>query len=195
MRRDLEVLFISKVRVGLLKVFFTHPDVPYFLRELVRVTREEINSVRRELLKFADIGLVTTETKGVKIYYTLNPSYTLYPELMRLVFKSFGLGAELIRSSKVIGNIKYAFLTSTYTRGIKRADQDVDLVIVGEINMKELEEAIKRAEKEDSKPVNYTVLKPFEFDTRRKRKDPFILSSILGSKVMLIGDEDEMVIE
>ena len=71
----------------------------------------------------------------------------------------------------------------------------MDLVIVGEVNMKELEEAIKRAEKEDSKPVNYTVLKPFEFDTRRKRKDPFILSSILGSKVMLIGDEDEMVIE
>lgn len=195
MRKDLEYLFVSKVRVGVLKTMFLHQDVPYFLREMVRQTREEINSVRRELLRMSETGLVKAETKGNKIYYTLNPNYVYFKELMGFVFKSFGLGSEIIRNEKNIGNIKYCFLTCAYTRGIRNSPEDVDLVIIGDIDMKKLEESIKRAEKEDTKQINYTVLKPFEFEIRLKRKDPFIIQTLLCSKVMLVGDEDEMVVE
>ncbi|MEI6886829.1 MAG: hypothetical protein WCK31_01170 [bacterium] len=195
MRKDLEYLFISKVRIGVLKLFLTHQDVPYFLREVVRQIREEVNAVRRELIRLEEIGFVKAEPKGNKIYYTVNTSYTYYPELVRIIFKSFGLGAEIIRNDKNIGNIKYCFLTSSYTRGIKNSESDVDLIIVGDVDMPTLDESIKRSEKDSEKLVNYTVLKPFEFEIRKKRKDPFILQALLGSKVMLIGDEDEMIVE
>ena len=129
MRKDLEYLFISKVRIGVLKLFLTHQDVPYFLREVVRQIREEVNAVRRELLRLEEIGFVKSEPKGNKIYYTVNTNYTYYPELVRIIYKSFGLGAEIIRSDKNIGNIKYCFLTSSYTRGIKNSESDVDLIV------------------------------------------------------------------
>ena len=61
--------------------------------------------------------------------------------------------------------------------------------------MPKLDESIQRTEKDTERQVNYTVLKPFEFEIRKKRKDPFIIQALLGSKVMLIGDEDEMIVE
>ena len=44
-----------------------------------------------------------------------------------------------------------------------------------------------------SKEINYTVMSREEFDFRKKRRDPFLTGILAGSRVMIIGDDEELV--
>ncbi|MBU0976551.1 MAG: hypothetical protein ABIE03_03750 [Patescibacteria group bacterium] len=196
--RDLKTavryLFISKVRIKVLRLFFLHPDVPYHIRGVVREVGEEINAVRRELLRLEHIRLLKSERKGNRLYFTLIDTFPFFDELLSIVYKTYGLGGEIIRCQKELGDVKYALLTKSYTKGIKTGMQDIDLLLIGKVNVPALTAAVQRAERQTGREINYTVLKESEFILRKKRRDVFVLGMLSGSKVMLIGDEDELVL-
>ena len=194
LKKAVDYLFISKVRVKILRLFFLHPDVPYHIRGVVREISEEINAVRRELLRLEQIKLLKSERKGNRLYFTLQEDFPFYNELLSIVYKTFGLGGEIIRCQKELGDVKFALLTKAYTKGIKSGMQDIDLFLVGKLNVPALTAAVQRAERQTSREINYTVLKESEFVLRKKRRDAFVISILQGSKVMLIGDEDELVL-
>ena len=56
----LEHLFGSKTRLRLLRLFFTHPETAYFVREMAREVKSQINAVRRELAHLVDAGIIET---------------------------------------------------------------------------------------------------------------------------------------
>lgn len=194
LKKAVDYLFISKVRIKILRLFFLHPDVPYHIRGVVREISEEINAVRRELLRLEQIKLLKSERKGNRLYFTLQEDFPFYNELLSIVYKTFGLGGEIIRCQKELGDVKFALLTKAYTKGIKSGMQDIDLFLVGKLNVSALTAAVQRAERQTSREINYTVLKESEFILRKKRRDAFVISILQGSKVMLIGDEDELVL-
>jgi hypothetical protein len=193
LKKVVEYLFISKVRIKILKLFFLHPDVPYHIRGVVREISEEINAVRRELLRLEYIKLLKSERKGNRLYFTLQDNFPFYNELLSIVYKTFGLGGEIIRCQKELGDIKFGLLTKAYTKGIKMTSSDVDLILVGQVNIPALTAAVQRAERQTGREINYTVLKDSEFILRKKRRDTFVLGMLQGSKVMLIGDEDDLM--
>ena len=57
----------------------------------------------------------------------------------------------------------------------------------------ELALLVREEEKRLATEINYTVMTEEEFDFRKKKRDPFILSILSGSRVMLIGDEESML--
>ena len=61
---NLQDLFVSKVRVKLIQVFLKNPREIYYVRQLVRETKEEINAVRRELARMEIRGLVKKRGPG-----------------------------------------------------------------------------------------------------------------------------------
>jgi hypothetical protein len=194
LKKAVEYLFISKVRIKVIKLFFLHPDVPYHIRGVVREINEEINAVRRELLRLEQIKLLKSERKGNRLYFTLLDSFPFYNELLSLVYKTFGLGGEIIRCQNELGAINFALLTRAYTKGIKTGIHDIDLLLIGKVNVPALTAAVQRAERQTGREINYTVLKDSEFILRKKRRDAFIIGILQGSKVMLIGDEDDLVL-
>jgi hypothetical protein len=194
LKKAVEYLFISKVRIKVVRLFFLHPDVPYHIRGVVREIDEEINAVRRELLRLEQIRLLKSERKGNRLYFTLQTSFPFYDELLSIVYKTYGLGGEIIRCKNELGEIKFALLTKAYTKGIKTDMHDIDLLIIGKVNVPSLTAAVQRAERQTGREINYTALKDSEFILRKKRRDAFILGILQGSKVMLIGDEDELVL-
>jgi len=88
-------LFGSKTRVKLLKFFFANQDQEFFVRELTRLLDEQINSIRRELINLADVGVVGSATKDNKVFYSLNKKSLLYKGLdMMLSVDSDGLEGQ-----------------------------------------------------------------------------------------------------
>ncbi len=77
----IEQLFGSKTRVKLLKLFFSNPNRPFYVREITRKVEEQINSVRRELANLLSIGLITSESANNKLYYEVNQKFTHYAAL------------------------------------------------------------------------------------------------------------------
>ncbi len=190
---SLQDFLISRVRVKLLKIFLEDPAKIYYVRELVRSSSEEINAVRRELLRMETKGMVKKEPRGNRLYYGFKRDYLFYNELLQLVAKSVGLGMEIIKQRNRLGKIKFALLSSRFTRHKPHRDTDVDILIVGEIVLPQLAAIVAHYEKDLAREINYSVMTKEEFEFRKRRRDPFITQILMGSRVMLIGDDEEMV--
>ena len=182
-------LIISKVRVKLLKIFLSKHGEMYYVRELTRQTKEEINAVRRELEHLQSIGLLQSEKRGNRLYYSVKKSYALYPELTALVAKSTGAGKYIIKNRSKLGFVKYAFISMKLVRSISRDPEDIDLMIVGKINMPQISVLVKALEKMYNTEINYSCMTEEEFEYRKSHKDPFIVKVLMQPKVTLIGDE------
>jgi len=187
-------LFISKVRVKLIKIFLSSPQEIFYVRQLVRLIGEEINAVRRELLRLETRGLVKKEPRANRLYYGFVRTYPFYQDLLSLVAKTTGLGADIIKHKNKLGNLKFAMLSGRYVRFMaRRSEEDIDLLLVGEVNMHELNSLVRQAESTREKEINYAPMTLEEFGFRKSRRDPFLLRILMGGRVMLIGDEEEMV--
>jgi len=62
----LEKLFGSKARVKILKLFLIHPQEKYYIRQLSRDLKLQLNSVRRELENLENFGILTSDAKDIK---------------------------------------------------------------------------------------------------------------------------------
>ena len=55
-------LFGSNTRVKILKLFLLHPEEKYYIRQLARDLKLQVNSVRRELENLEEFGLLSSHT-------------------------------------------------------------------------------------------------------------------------------------
>lgn len=186
-------LITSKSRIKLLNVFLSNPEEMLHVRELVRRTRDEINAVRRELSFLEKKGILIREPRANRVYYFLSKNYPFYFDLLRLGSKNIGLGAEVLKNKVKLGKIKYAMFSGRFLRKIKNQPDEVDFLIVGNIVLPELSLLVREEEKRLATEINYTVMTEEEFDFRKKKRDPFIVSILSLSRVMLLGDEEAML--
>jgi len=70
---------------------------------------------------------------------------------------------------------------------------EVDVLVIGEVVLAELEALIKQEEKRLDREIRVAVFVKKEFDFRKTRRDPFIMDVLYGSRVMIIGSEEEFV--
>ena len=190
---SLEDIIISRVRVKILTLFLSHPGSMIHVREIVRRVSEEINAVRRELAHMEKAGMVSKEQRANRLFYTFRKDYPLYFELMELVGKTAGLGWDIIKNRARLGKMKFVMISGRYLRGLqKRSPTDVDLLVVGTVVLPELSQLVKNEEVRREREINYTVMTEEEFSFRKRRRDPFVLSILEGSRVMVVGDEEEL---
>ena len=189
---ELQDFIISKVRVKLLEVFLTNPTEMSYIRELTRKVGEEINAVRRELIHLQGAGMVKSEARGNRIYYTFNKNYGFHTELVSMAGKTTGLGLAISKSAPKLGKLKFAMLSGRFVRQMPRANGAVDLLLIGDLIMPQLTELVKEQEAKLSREINYTVMTEAELSYRKTHSDPFIARILSLSRVMVIGDEEEL---
>jgi len=81
----IDKIITSKTRVKLLKLFLTHIDDRYYLRELERKLDESLSPLRRQLLRLTKMGILLTEEEANLKYYRLNKDFTGMENLRTLV--------------------------------------------------------------------------------------------------------------
>lgn len=190
--KSLEYLLISKVRIKALRYFMLNPDKQIHLRGAVREFQEEINAVRRELTRLEEAKILKSESKGNRKYFELNGNHPFTSELISIFHKAYGLGQELIKNAGKIGEIDFALLTPSYTKGIFMGMQIIDMVMVGNVDMKVIEDIVMKAQVETGREIHYMVLRPSEFLLRKRRKDQLIMDLLLQDNVVLMGNPDEI---
>ncbi len=190
----LEDIVISRVRVKMLTLFLSNPGKIFHVRDIARRINEEINAVRRELAHMENCGMVSKEQRANRLFYIMRKDYPLYFELLQLVAKCSGLGWDIIKHKAKLGKIKFAMMSGRYFRGQQRKNSnDVDLLIVGIVVLPELAQLVKAEEVRQAREINYTVMTEEEFSFRKRRRDPFVADILGGSRMMIIGDEEELV--
>lgn len=190
---DLKDFIVSRVRVKLLETFLSQPNEKYYVRQLTRITDEEINAVRRELQNLEKIGFLKSESRGNRLYYAANKYYDFYSDLLRMVAKTTGLGGAIRKHKARIGKIKFALISGKFVRALERDPSEVDLLLVGDIILPELTKVVSKIEAELEQEINYTAMTLDEFNFRKARRDPFLLNILNQTRVMIIGDEQELL--
>lgn len=189
----LEKIIPSKTRRKILELFFHNPNQVYYLRKIVREINEEVNAVKRELDILAEEKLLLKEKRLNKIYFTLNKNYVFYEEFLRIFAKTHYLSKLIYENLPKIGKIKYIVLSVKFIKNIEIRNDEIYLLFVGVIVIPEVELIIAEAEKKFGRSINYTVMTEEELKFRKKNNDPFIWRFLKESKVMLIGNEDELM--
>lgn len=188
----LQDIITSRVRVKILELFLNSPEEVFYIREATRKVDEEINAVRRELIKLTQASILFCENRGNRQYYGVNKSYLFFPELQQMVLKETGLGKKIRRLRRKLGRLDYVVFTPAFFNRRAKSDE-LDILIVGEVVVPELELLFHEEEKLLGREINFTIFDLNEFKFRKQRRDPFIMEILYGKRLMIIGDEEEFV--
>ena len=150
--------------------FFLNSHSKAHLRGLAEEFGESTNSIRHELNNLSKAGYLVSNGKGNIIEYSANIDHPLYPELKNLVHKYMGVDKIIDNIvNKMIsrlGQLEMAFITGDYAKG--KDSGIVDLVMVGEINSKNLHGYVEKAEGLINRKIRTLVLSSEEFERNRK---------------------------
>lgn len=188
----LEAIMGSKTRVKLLTLFLLNPERKFYVRELVRRTGENINSVRRELQRLEGIGILTSSVEGNMKYYVADRKMPIYEELRGIFLKTEGIGGVLKEELSKLGETKAVLIYGSFAKGEENLKSDIDLMVIGKIDEKNLVKVIRGLEERFCREINYIVLTPGEFEKRRKEGEPFVKNVLKEKRITLIGDIDEI---
>lgn len=185
----LDHLFGSRTRVKLLRLFLTHSDKVFFVRELTRTIGEHINSVRRELGHLEDLGLLKSATKQRKKYYSVDTSFSLYPELRALILKSrLTLEKKFINRLQAVGRIQYLSLMGYF---VDDPNSAIDLFIVGALPKKHLTKLLEEFNSQFGRELRYTIMSTTEYSYRKDVTDKFLFTLLNGPQVIVLDKLNE----
>jgi len=190
---SLKHLLVSQTRLKLINIFFSSPKEIFYVRQLVRLAEEEINSVRRELENLKSAGIVLSEWRGNRLFYWANSGSSLYLDLLVITTKNFGLGYNLSEKISRSGSIKLLLYSYKFISGGEKKPDDIDLIIVGDISVREVEEHIKTEEQKRQQEINYMIMSKTEFQMRRQKRDPFLIDFFLNCPVVVIGSPQDII--
>ncbi len=190
MNNTIEKLFGSRVRAKLLGWFFTHSEESFFVRQLAAIINEDPTNLSREMASLEGLGVLKSKRNGNQKFFQANPDCPFFNELKGLVLKTTGVVGQIRASMNKIGGIGYALIYGSYGRGEEKADSEVDLLIIGDVDLDRLESHLSRLDKRLGREINYVLYSPEEFESKRKAKDGFLMDVLAGDKIMLIGTEN-----
>ena len=158
-------LITSKMRIRILMRLFFNADQQAYLRELVDEFGASPGQVSDELKQLNQAGLLEARKDGRQIYYRANKKHSLFPELQSMVKKAMGMDQILDSIVKRLGHLESAFLIDDYAVG--KDSGLIDLVLVGRIDKKNLDDLVNKTEKYINRKIRTLVLTRSEHDAMK----------------------------
>jgi hypothetical protein len=154
-------LITSQTRIKLLRKFFLNSHTQGHLRGLETEFGESSNSIRIELNRFEEAGLLTSLRDGNKKVYQANRKHPLFSDIHNIIMKETGLDQVIEKVIHRIGNLFAVYLTGDFARG--KDSEVIELILVGEeIDREYLARKVTQAEELVGRKVHYVVLNPSE---------------------------------
>ncbi|MBB6327793.1 DNA-binding transcriptional ArsR family regulator [Algoriphagus iocasae] len=152
----LESLVTSKTRIKLLLKFFAHANSGY-LRSLAKEFDESTNSVRVELNRLTEAGLLVSEEEGKTKLYKANKNHPFFNEITNMVSKFLGLDDLMERIVKRMGEVEKAYIVGDYALGIDSGT--VNMILIGKnLDKKYLEFIKEKTFEKVQRKVEVTIL-------------------------------------
>ncbi len=181
---ELELLFGSKIRPRVLKLFFQNEGEFFDAKEIAKRCQVNINTVKKELDKLKKINLLQKKshkekTKVIagspqsKYFYGLNPKFSLLSELRGLIL------AGPVVPLKDITTIfkKEAGVQLVVISGVllKEEKAPVDILIISKKPKKaKMLKLIKKIESQAGKEIRWALMTVEEFNYRFEINDRFL---------------------
>ncbi len=181
----------SRTRAELFRLLFAFPDAELHVREIQRRTGLNDRAIRQELEKLSRLGLVTPRRDGNRLYYRSRKDHPLYVDIRNLTLKTSGL-ADVLRERLTGPEVQIAFVFGSIANGSENANSDVDMLVIGQITMRELTRLLSGASEQLGREINPHILTPDEYGKRVRTKEHFLSAILSKPKIMIRGTEDDL---
>ena len=188
--RIAEALF-GQTKRRVLALLFGRPESAFYLREVARETGSGTGAVQRELAQLVAAGLVRRSRQGQHVYFSADPASPVFGEMHSLLAKTAGIAdvlraglAELPRKAKIL----VAFIYGSVAAGQHTSASDIDLMVIGRVELADLLPALRPIQDRLGREVNPTIYRPEELAEPRS----FVRRVLDGPKIMLLGTEDDI---
>jgi predicted nucleotidyltransferase len=125
------------------------------------------------------------------VYYRAKAENPLYPEIRNLVLKTSGL-SNVLKAALTDKRIHVAFVFGSIASGEEKAGSDVDLMVIGQLGLRDLSRLLSGIEEKIAREVNPHVLREEEFRKRIRAKEHFVSSIMETPKIFIIGSQREL---
>lgn len=189
---DMQRIFKSKVRRELFRIYFTNPDQEHYLRQLERMLGIPVSMIQRELRSLERAGVFSHHKQGNLVYYSINKEYPLFDEFKSIISKTIGVQGTIRDDLSRLEGLKIAFIYGSFARNEEKADSDIDLFLIGQVDERKLVTEINRLERVLKREINYTLYSAVEFRRKLQRQEGFVVDVMDNPKIFLIGDENAL---
>ena len=190
-KRILENLFDSRARVRLLRFLFRNSDQSFTVKELVDRLQEDRQTVKKEVERFNEIGLLNKMKNGKSSgqeHFVLNGEFQFIHELRGLILKSSPAEKEEITSRlNKIGRIKLAVVAGSFLDWENPQNTPTDLLVVtDDLDRRKFGNFLKYLEAETGGEIRFVVMEKEEFTYRLSMFDRFV-------RVLLEGPHEKLI--
>jgi predicted nucleotidyltransferase len=161
------------------------------LRDLAERLNTDPSNLSKELRRLEGEGLFRSEISGRQKYFQVNREYPLFDEVRAIVEKTIGAVAVIRHALQRIHGIQEAYVYGSFAENQQDAASDIDVLIIGAPREEPLAQVVGKLERQLGREINYTVLTPREFASRRLRKDAFLENVWHNKRIPLIGSDEE----
>lgn len=156
----IETLISSKTRIKLLLKFFLNSKTTAYLRSLESEFGDSTNSIRVELNKLENAGMLRSSQKGNKKIFQANTKHPLFAEIHNILLKQIGLDQIIEKVVERLGDVDRVYLIGDFAKGLD--SQIIDLIFVGDIDKSYLLNLVEKVEKLIQRKIRYLIYQDSE---------------------------------
>jgi predicted nucleotidyltransferase len=171
----------------MLAALILHPERQYGTNELLAIGGAGVGAGRAVIEAFENSGVVVKQKRGNQLLYAINLHNPIYSDLRSICLKTFGMADVVAQELQPFKDrIQLAFLFGSMVRGAERPDSDVDLMVVGDLDVFELGEAVERMQKILGREVDLNLHTSEEW--KSLAGDRVIAAIMKENKIMVVGE-------
>lgn len=178
----------TRTQQQVLGLLYGQPQRSFYLKEILRLTGMGVATIKRELERMRDSGIVTMTQIGNQHHYQANPQCPVYAELLGIVNKTFGIvGVLQLALEPLAEQIEWAFVFGSVASGKETASSDIDLMVIGDISFGALVTALYSTQERLNREINPKVYPADEWKQMRAAGDSFIAEVMAKPRMDVIG--------
>jgi len=176
-----------------LGLLLLHPERSYYLREIARLTATQPGTLKREMDKLLEVGLLTVKKVGNQNHYQANRECPIYEDLSNVLRKTSGLSDVLIAALLPLSEkIQSAFIFGSVASGKVNAKSDIDLMLIGEVTYPEVVLLLHPLQEQLGREINPKIYADKEWSKLVKDNGAFVHDVLRKQKLFIIGNEQQL---
>lgn len=186
------VLF-TDYRRRVLGLLLLHPEQGYYLREIARLTGTVPGTLKRELTKLADAGVLNVEKVGNQVHYMANRDCPIFEELASVLRKTSGLVDVLSEGLMPLAErIEVAFVFGSMASGKANTGSDIDLMVIGEVSFAEVVARLHSLQDLLGREINPKLYSRAEWQKLVQAQSAFVRDVLSKPRLFVIGNEQSL---
>lgn len=189
----LSAVLFTEYRRRVLGLLLLHPEQRYYLREIARMTGTVPGTLKRELSKLENAGVLTAEKVGNQVHFTANRDCLIFEELASILRKTSGL-SDVIADGLIplASQIEAAFVFGSMASGKARAGSDIDLMVIGDVDFGELVARLHPLQQLLGREINPKLYTRAEWQKLVRAQSAFVRDVLGKPRLFVIGNEQSL---